>query len=185
MGGNMSNTLYYHKCNDCLTAFSSTESKVDVCDCGGSVFFMGVVQGDKYQKIENKAPCDGRCTHASGPMCDCQCNGTNHGTGKLVATVVKEGKVCASGFSVEDIERAHKYRAFRDYAEKQYAEKYGQYVADIKNHERVDYSIYRELSKARTDLDKILSMKVYERRHAKLAEFIIKNKNKLETTSTA
>ena len=64
-------TLYYHKCNDCLTPFSSTERHIDFCDCNGSVEFMGVVQGDKYVKTENRSPCDGRCTHAHGPSCDC------------------------------------------------------------------------------------------------------------------
>ena len=30
------------------------------------------------------APCDGRCTNASGPDCDCVCGGENHGSRRLV-----------------------------------------------------------------------------------------------------
>ncbi|NDC37707.1 MAG: hypothetical protein EBZ48_06600 [Proteobacteria bacterium] len=170
-------TLYYHKCNDCLTPFSSTERKVDVCDCNGSVSFMGVVQGDKYVKTEDRAPCDGRCTHASGPMCDCACNGANHGTGRLVSVVVKEGKVQAVGLSEQDIERAHKFRAFRDYAEKQYTDIYGKHIALLKSGQYVRGEIYTAAIKARDALDKIVALKVYEKRHKQLAEFIIANKN--------
>ncbi|CAM6003868.1 unnamed protein product [Sphagnum balticum] len=75
-----------------------------------------LVQGDKYVKTENRPPCDGRCTHASGPHCDCMCHGANHGTGKMVTTVVVGGKVKAIDFSEEDLLRAYKYRKLRDYA---------------------------------------------------------------------
>jgi hypothetical protein len=62
--------LYYHKCLHCLTPFSSTEKKVDICDCEGPVILMGRVHGEKWEKVENRAPCDGRCTQASGPVCN-------------------------------------------------------------------------------------------------------------------
>lgn len=33
----------------------------------------------------NDTPCDGRCTSATGPNCDCSCGGRNHGLGKVAA----------------------------------------------------------------------------------------------------
>jgi len=156
----MSTILYYHKCDDCLTPFSSTERKVDLCDCNGHVTFMGQVNGNIYQKTENKPACDGRCTHACGPICDCECGGANHGTGRLVATVVKEGKVKAIDFSEEDLLRAYKYREFRDYAYKTC-----DLVTDIHNKRKMLRQV-----------DKIVSMRVYDPRLKALVDFIVANK---------
>jgi hypothetical protein len=162
----MSTTLYYHKCDDCLTPFSSTERHIDLCDCDGHVTFMGVVQGDKYVKTENRSPCDGRCTHACGPICDCQCGGANHGTGRLVQVVVKEGKVKAINFSEEDMLRAYKYRELRDYAEKLcYSGTLGEFIS----RDRMDF-------RKRRELDKIVAMRVYNPRQQALVNFIVKYK---------
>ena len=147
--------LYYHKCHDCLTAFSSTEKKIDECDCGGAVFYMGQVHGDRFVKIEDRPACDGRCTHACGPSCDCACGGANHGTGKVVQTIVAEGKVKAQGLTEEDIERAQLYRKLRDYA----------YTLNVS---------WKEKRK----LDKIVDLKVYKNRNDKLIEFIKNNSSK-------
>jgi hypothetical protein len=156
-------TLYYHKCDDCLTPFSSTERVVDLCDCDGNVTFMGQVQGDKYVKTENRPPCDGRCTHACGPHCDCACGGVNHGTGKLVATIVKEGKVKAIDFSEEDMLRAYKYRELCNYAQKMCS-------GDVNS---LDYKVAYRMS---NELNKIISMRVYDPRLKALIAFIVKYK---------
>lgn len=56
-----------------------------VCTCGGQVELMGVVRGQRlHVATELRCPCDGRCTHAKGPLCDCSCGGANHGTGRVV-----------------------------------------------------------------------------------------------------
>lgn len=154
--------LYYHKCDDCLTPFSSTERRIDLCDCDGHVTFMGQVLGDKYVKTENRPACDGRCTHACGPHCDCACGGVNHGTGRLVATVVKEGKVKAVDFSEEDLLRAYKYREIRNYARGLCSQKQG-WV------ERAEFLKRREL-------EKIEGMRVYDPRLKALVAFIGKYK---------
>lgn len=39
------------------------------------------------------APCDGRCTNAVGPTCDCVCGGRNHGTKALVTVSFDRGPV--------------------------------------------------------------------------------------------
>ncbi len=151
----MSTLLHYHRCSDCLTAFSTVERHVDFCDCNGSVEYMGEVHGDKYQKTGTKSACDDRCTKASGPNCDCMCNGINHGTGKLVSVIVSEGKVKAVGLTPEDIERAEKYRMLRDYAQSLMATKQS-------------HMIYY----AKRELNHIIDMKKYDLRMQKLVTFI-------------
>jgi hypothetical protein len=56
---------------------------------------MGRVQGRRL-RLEDLAPvCDGRCTNARGPNCDCHCLGEHHGTARVVARSVDAGKVPA------------------------------------------------------------------------------------------
>lgn len=158
--------LYYHKCNDCLTPFSSTERHIDLCDCEGKVTYMGVVQGDKYVKSENRAPCDGRCTHAHGPSCDCQCGGVNHGTGRVVMTVVKEGKVVVSDPSkdiYDDMVRGYRFREMRNKAEELISKVFI-------GKSQWDHSV----RVARNTLDKAIGLRVYERREKAILEFIVK-----------
>ena len=55
-----------------------------------------VVPGKKaLLSPEYLTPCDGRCTNAKGPSCDCKCHGANHGTGRLIERWVPTGKVGA------------------------------------------------------------------------------------------
>lgn len=144
--------LHYHKCDDCLTAFSTVEPKVDYCDCNGTVTYMGVVHGDKYQKMGTKSACDKRCTDACGPMCDCVCGGVNHGTGKLVQCVIAEGKIKITGLNPEDVERADRFRALRDFAQQVYEK-------------NKTYPAKRELIHA-------LSLRVYDKRTKAIMDFI-------------
>ncbi len=58
------------------------------------MWLMGRVVGDTQLVTDGMAcPCDGRCTGASGPRCDCQCGGVNHGSGKLVPVTYSAGPV--------------------------------------------------------------------------------------------
>lgn len=54
---------------------------------------MGKVTTTGLQGSAMAPPCDGRCTNAPGPSCDCQCGGENHGSGKLVPKAVNRGAV--------------------------------------------------------------------------------------------
>lgn len=97
---------HFYRCEDCLTV-AATETKlackrdkwgyatqdVDaVCDaCGGAIEYMGetkyTVGGHEYALQHQtgwKPACDGKCTGACGPDCECECGGENHGTGKVV-----------------------------------------------------------------------------------------------------
>jgi hypothetical protein len=161
----MNQTLWYHKCLHCLTSFSSTEPKIDECDCNSDdVICMGKVYGNTYKQIENRSPCDGRCSHASGPHCDCGCGGINHGTGRMVATVIREGKVKVVDPStdiLDEMKRGYKYREFRDYAYKMCEDDGLQKWAQQKLVKQVD---------------KIVAMRVYDMRLKALVDFIVKNK---------
>ena len=168
------NNLYYHKCKDCLTAFTTHEKHVDFCDCNGEVTFMGQVHGDVYQKVEDKCACDARCTHASGPHCDCVCGGANHGTGKVVQVVVKEGKVQAVGLTEEDIKRADAYRSLRDYAWDLYEKRYTEAKKSVNEYRRVDPHLYYGIVNDKRELQKICEMKLYDARTKKLIEFVTK-----------
>lgn len=158
--------LYYHKCLDCLTPFASTEKKIDECDCCGPVICMGIVHGDLVVKQENRPACDGRCTHAHGPSCDCACGGVNHGTGRTVSTTVVQGKVKVVNPDqdiMDDMLRGYKYRELRDYANALYTKLFG----------HLDYW-NRDARQAKRELDKIKAMKVYDRRQQELVNFIAK-----------
>jgi len=156
--------LFYHKCSHCLCAFSSTEPKIDECDCNSDeVVCMGKVYGNTYKQVENRPACDGRCTGACGPHCDCSCGGVNHGTGRMVATVIREGKVKVvdpSADILDEMKRGYKYREFRDYAQKM-----------------VDSVLEHWARKAmQRNLNKIVAMRVYDPRLKALVDFIVKNK---------
>jgi len=45
---------------------------------------MGMVKQNRLFNLFADVPCDGRCTNATGPNCDCSCNGHNHGTQRIV-----------------------------------------------------------------------------------------------------
>jgi len=128
---------------------------------------MGQVQGNHYVKTGMRAPCDGRCTHASGPHCDCSCHGANHGTGRFVTTVLKQGKVVVSDPSADihdEMVRGYKYRELRDKAEEIFAKVFAG-VPSFEYNARV----------ARHELNHALGLRVYDRRQKALLEFVFKH----------
>lgn len=62
------------------------------CDGMRTVETMGEVRGVHVGHNETRCACDGRCTHAKGPDCECSCGGANHGTGATVTLFVVDGK---------------------------------------------------------------------------------------------
>lgn len=100
--------LHFYRCNDCLTVVTvdaelpmvydqKTGGKrlTAVCDaCNGSFEYMGRTIGAFGRGLERQVGerpvCDGRCTHARGPSCDCQCGGENHGAGVYVPVFVQD-----------------------------------------------------------------------------------------------
>jgi hypothetical protein len=106
---------YYYRCGDCLSTVVLEERLFEVeCICGGELEYLGpVTDTGHWKKVEEKSPCDGRCTGARGWKCDCVCGGENHGT-KLVVTVERIGGVARVRPPDQDaIRRAEEYRAAR------------------------------------------------------------------------
>jgi hypothetical protein len=135
---------------------------------------MGEVRGDNYVKHEDKPACDGRCTHAAGPMCDCLCGGANHGTGKTVRITKIEGKVHAVGLSEEDVERAHVYRRFRDAALADFDKKFAGVGEMIRSGTYVERPLYVDFVTSKRDLEKAIAMRQHAPRIKALADLIMK-----------
>ena len=86
---------HYYRCKDCLGTFAVEGERLQgiVCDCNGTWGHMGIVCQDRLVQEESRTPCDRRCTHASGPLCNCACKGQNHGTGRVVIVLADKGAV--------------------------------------------------------------------------------------------
>jgi hypothetical protein len=78
------------------------------CSCGGRMENMGRVQGDRLLREDMRCACDSRCTNASGPNCDCVCQGANHGTNRMVCVKVDNGAVPV--VQAGSVERAAEFR---------------------------------------------------------------------------
>lgn len=65
------------------------------CVCDGRLELLGrVARARKGLVLDSeRCACDGRCTNAPGPSCDCKCGGVNHGTGRMVPVVIDAGGV--------------------------------------------------------------------------------------------
>jgi hypothetical protein len=132
---------HFYRCVDCLTIAVTLEQIEPTRDargyphwaecagCGGSIEYLGPV--NKHHQIfhtELQTPCDGRCTGAIGPSCDCQCGGENHGTGALVEVVVRVDRLPVVMTPANAAGKAKEYRevvaAFRD----AWDQKYGNYI---------------------------------------------------------
>lgn len=107
---------FYLRCLRCC-AVVATEGQPDpatVCVCGGRLKLMGRV-GPKRGLVrdEDRCACDGRCTNATGPSCDCSCRGANHGSQRLTPIVVDAGSLprLAPVDPEECLRRAAEYQA--------------------------------------------------------------------------
>jgi len=52
-----------------------------VANTPSDVFPHEVGSEFETEPVVEKAPCDERCWFATGPRCECQCEGQNHGRG--------------------------------------------------------------------------------------------------------
>lgn len=97
---------HFYRCSDCLSVVA-TDAKIHavqvppsyLCSygecgaCGGHIEYLGEVCRDRLVRRELRVPCDARCTGASGPHCECQCGGENHGSNRLVEVIVESGRL--------------------------------------------------------------------------------------------
>jgi len=100
---------WFIRCTLCLTVASvetvpSADWRCDICD--GTIENMGRVEGDRLVRVEERCACDGRCTGARGPLCECACGGVNHGTGRTVLVTIDMGGVPKVKFVDEGKARA-------------------------------------------------------------------------------
>lgn len=89
-------TRFYYRCTTCLSVFV-LEQRKDNLYCGHCetiLYFMGAVVRDSrvLTKEVEETPCDQRCTHALGPVCNCKCGGVNHGSGHVIISTKVLGK---------------------------------------------------------------------------------------------
>jgi hypothetical protein len=129
---------FFYRCEDCLTVVATNKEimatrnergylRYAICGaCEGRIEFMGRVERERLWTTGHECPCDGRCTGASGPSCDCQCGGKNHGTGRVV-----EVEKCAGGLPrvmtpPDAKQKADEYLALCEQYEAAWTVKYGE-----------------------------------------------------------
>lgn len=128
---------HFYRCHDCLTVAVTTEKLREVRDergnyrlalcgaCGGHIEYMGVTRRDYLVKQELRCACDGRCTNAIGPNCDCQCGGENHGTGRVVLVDKEHGPIPQLKIDPQAREKGEAFRALKARVWAAYTAKYG------------------------------------------------------------
>lgn len=87
---------WFVRCTLCLSVAAVEEqpSANWTCEiCNGNIEIMGRVERENLVKDTIRCACDGRCTSARGPLCECHCGGVNHGTGRVVVVTRIVGKV--------------------------------------------------------------------------------------------
>ena len=90
------NARHFWKCPSCLTVAATettTAARLSCGHCNVTMSYMGAVSRNRLVKTEERCKCDARCTFATGPNCDCQCGGVNHGSQMLVTVTVDAGPV--------------------------------------------------------------------------------------------
>ena len=162
----MTNTetkLSYFKCSDCLTAMTSKENP-SVCACGGKLSFMGMVYGAAFGHTEERCACDERCTNAQGPSCDCKCGGENHGTGRVIETVVIDGIVKVKALTEKDTQRADEWRTVKTEMESVITETVNQINRMRTYGELTNWGVYSQLRSMQRKFTRIMSYKVHSKR---------------------
>lgn len=171
--------LHYFRCEDCLSAFTVKETDLPghpracegVCICGGPIHYMGKVHETFYHREGEKAPCDKRCTNASGPQCNCRCNCKNHGTGKLVTVVVEEGKVRVTTFDDASIERGHEWRELQSAFRQEILRVWGSVQTAAKEW-KCSYQQRYHLLEMMKQFDHSMKMRVYSRRAKRVSALL-------------
>jgi len=165
-------TRYYYRCSDCLSTVV-LEEKLPVveCACGGRLELLGPVTNvGRWRRVEDRPPCDGRCTGARGPKCDCSCGGKNHGT-RLLVTVERDGGVARVRLpDPEAIRRAEEYRAAIARVRQALARTFGYLYERFVAGQYVPETAYWFMRNVHTELQAISCLKTHTARMRRLAE---------------
>ena len=175
----MVSELHYFRCDDCLSAMTVKDSDLPgtaracegFCVCTGPVHYIGRVHETHYQREGEKAPCDKRCTNASGPDCNCRCSCKNHGTGKLVTVVVEEGKIRVTSFDQASIDKGNAWRALREEFNREYNRVWGS-VKEAARTYTCTYEQRYDYFRISQQFEKAIKMRVYSRRQKRVESLL-------------
>lgn len=178
--------LHFYRCKGCLSTVCvdrqlndwkhDTESgnwyqPKPVCQlCDERMLYQGQVNNGRVTNHHYGSPCDGRCTGAQGPDCDCQCGGANHGTGRVVKYTVDNGAAV-----VHTVPTAKAKKVAAEYKEalataEAFIESQPHYQDYIRGHWISDKSAWWRIRGLRTQISKAASMKTHKRRMELLKE---------------
>lgn len=110
-------TRHFYRCRSCChvvavdgklaTTWVERTGNAEIttrCVCDGKLELLGRVCRKPGLVLDGeRCACDGRCTGAPGPMCDCRCGGANHGTGRVVPVLLDAGGVPRLGVHAGDL----------------------------------------------------------------------------------
>lgn len=158
---------WFYRCGLCLAVCASTLPYQKLaCECGGEFRTLGKVAFNRLTEEYKGAPCDGSCTHARGPQCDCVCGGKYHGSGMVVQILCDRGPIpVALGGSKE---RAEEFQAAIVAAQARIAAMPGNAEYDAGTW--LPYDTWTANKKARKDLHSARGMQVHSLRMKKLAK---------------
>ena len=86
---------HYYRCDSCLGIWAINGDRLHeiICDCNGQWQYAGKVHEERLMQDAIRPACDGRCTNASGPNCNCYCRSSNHGSRRVVTVLVDAGGI--------------------------------------------------------------------------------------------
>lgn len=176
---------HFYRCCDCLSVVVS-EVKTEYrapgawypscgkCGaCGGAMEYMGETVRDRLVKHGMECPCDGRCTGARGPSCDCRCGGENHGTNLLVPVTYDQGGVPTLHTPADAARKGEAYRVLRGAFETAHHARYGRVIRAKQNGEyldRGDFALYLEARDRRGALREITDLRTASLRNKRLVK---------------
>jgi hypothetical protein len=166
---------HFYRCGDCLSvvAVDAPRAQELACTCGGKYSHLGRVSpwGSLIQ-TQQRCACDARCTHATGPNCDCQCGGENHGTGRLIEVITSEAGVpTVTPPDAKALERAAEVREAVRKAREALHRKYGElFRAKADGHYIANWNAYLEGVALRQEIARVARLKVHKTRLKRLAE---------------
>lgn len=167
---------WYYRCGDCLTPVAIEGERPPAriaCACGGGLTLMGRVVRSRVVVDAERCPCDGRCTGAIGPACDCFCGGANHGSGRVERYTVDQGKATLVAREPSAmIERAAAFRAAVADVDAAIAENASLAAgfADRKAGSHVGYAVFAATQDVRTERGAAKRLKVHGTRLKRLAK---------------
>lgn len=175
---------HYYRCRDCLTTAVVEERLPETAECGacgGRFRYLGpVTDAARWLHTDLLPACNSACVNATGPDCECQCRGENHGTGRVVR-VVRDGGAVRVEPRERDAEkarrRAEEYRAARrsvwEAARQRWGQDYDEYVAGRYVRSRGAWESLRRLDREMAEIARLATHSARMRRLEQLRRRIL------------